>query len=373
MIKEKAFGRRPFTFDRVVRIFFGALVFGALLGLMYYLSDVLLPFGVAVIIAYMLEPIVQFNRRLLHLKGRVAAVFVTFFGVFFALLLLMWLFIPSILAEMRQVGTLISDYVNSTQSVPFIPESVHRFLKENIDFRQLSAMLTDIDWVSIGSKTVHLINRSITFLISVFNWALVILYVIFLMLDYDRISRGFKAIVPPAYRRQAAALGNDVQQAMNHYFRGQALIAFIVGILFAIGFLIIGLPLAVVLGLFIGLLNMVPYLQLISIPITALLCLIYSAQYASGFWVIFGEAMAVYVIVQCIQDLFLTPKIMGKVMGLNPAIILLSLSVWGSLLGLLGMIIALPMTTLLISYYERYVIERPSERQALTDALEQTE
>lgn len=373
MIKEKAFGRRPFTFDRVVRIFFGALVFGALLWLIYYLRDVLLPFGVAVVIAYMLEPMVQFNRQLLHLKGRVVAVFVTFFGVLFALGLLLWLFMPSIIAEMRQVGTLISQYVDSTQSVPLIPPSVHRFLKENIDFTQLSAMLTDIDWVSIGSKTLHLINRSITFIISVFNWALVILYVIFIMLDYDRISRGFKAIVPPAYRRQAAALGNDVQQAMNHYFRGQALVAFIVGILFAIGFLIVGLPLAVVLGLFIGLLNMVPYLQLMSIPITALLCLIYSAQNAAGFWLTFGEAMVVYVVVQCIQDLFLTPKIMGKVMGLNPAIILLSLSVWGSLLGLLGMIIALPLTTLLISYYERYVIGRPSDRQALNDAIEQTE
>jgi predicted PurR-regulated permease PerM len=65
--------------------------------------------------------------------------------------------------------------------------------------------------------------------------------------------------------------------------------------------------------------------------------------------------MAVYIIVQAIQDLFLTPKIMGKYMGLNPAIILLSLSIWGSLLGLVGLIIALPLTTLLIAYYNRYI------------------
>lgn len=372
-MKEKAFGQRPFTFDRVVRMLLGALLFGVVIWLVYYLRDVLLPFGVAVIIAYMLEPIVQFNRRLLNLKGRVAAVFVTFFGVFFAMVILGWLFIPSIIAETHQVGALISEYVESNQSVPFIPESVHRFLKENIDFDRISTMLSDTDWVSIGSGVVSLLNHSITFIISMFNWALVILYVIFIMLDYERIDRGFKAIVPPAYRRQANALGRDLQQAMNHYFRGQALVAFIVGVLFAIGFLIVGLPLAVVLGLFIGLLNMVPYLQLMSIPITALLCLIYSVQNASGFWVTFGEAMIVYVVVQCIQDLFLTPKIMGSVMGLNPAIILLSLSVWGSLLGLLGMIIALPMTTLLISYYERYVIERPANRRALTDAIERRE
>ena len=68
--------------------------------------------------------------------------------------------------------------------------------------------------------------------------------------------------------------------------------------------------------------------------------------------------VAVYAIVQIIQDLILTPRIMGKAMGLNPAIILLSLSVWGSLLGLIGLIIALPLTTLLLSYYDRYIIRR---------------
>ena len=63
-----------------------------------------------------------------------------------------------------------------------------------------------------------------------------------------------------------------------------------------------------------------------------------------------------FVIVQGIQDLFIVPKIMGKAMGLNPAVILLSLSIWGSLLGIVGMIIALPITTLLISYYKRFLL-----------------
>ena len=65
-----------------------------------------------------------------------------------------------------------------------------------------------------------------------------------------------------------------------------------------------------------------------------------------------------FVVVQGIQDLFLVPKIMGKAMGLNPAVILLSLSIWGSLLGIVGMIIALPITTLLISYYKRFILNK---------------
>ena len=65
-----------------------------------------------------------------------------------------------------------------------------------------------------------------------------------------------------------------------------------------------------------------------------------------------------FAVVQMIQDSLLTPKIMGKVTGLNSAIILLSLSIWGSLLGVLGMIIALPMTTLMLTYYQRYIIKK---------------
>ena len=128
----------------------------------------------------------------------------------------------------------------------------------------------------------------------------------------------------PAYRKTVFRIGNDIQRSMNHYFRGQALVSFCVGVLFCVGFLIIGMPLAVILGMFIGLLNMVPYLQLISLVPTTLLCLVCSVDSGIDFWVIFWECMAVYCIVQCIQDLFLIPKIMGKAMGLNPAIILLS-------------------------------------------------
>ena len=144
---------------------------------------------------------------------------------------------------------------------------------------------------------------------------------------------------------------------MNSYFRGQSLIALIVGILFSIGFLIIDFPLAIGLGLFIGLLNLVPYLQLIGLIPTIALALMKSLETGQSFWVILLMALAVFAVVQTIQDMYLTPRIMGKVMGLNPAVILLSLSIWGSLLGFIGLIIALPLTTLCLSYYRRFVLK----------------
>jgi predicted PurR-regulated permease PerM len=149
---------------------------------------------------------------------------------------------------------------------------------------------------------------------------------------------------------------------MNRYFRGQAAVASIVGVLFATGFLIIGLPLGILLGLFIGLLNMVPYLQLIGLIPAFLLALIHALETGSSFWVILGLTGLIFVVVQIIQDAILVPRIMGRVTGLNPAMILLSLSIWGKLLGIFGLIIALPMTFLILAYYRRFLATGISTR-----------
>jgi len=336
---------------------------------------VLLPFGVACLIAYLFEPFVQYNRRLLNLKSRVPSIFVTLFEATFMFGVLCYFFIPSVIDEMHQLAGLISRYASTETKIPFLPDSIHEFLKRTIDFNQISAMLTEQDWMTIVKGSFSFISSGFNMLLAIGSWAIVFLYVVFIMLDYDRLMIGFRHMVPPRYRQPVFKIGRDIKTSMNHYFRGQALVAFIVGILFSIGFLIIGLPMAVVLGLFIGVLNMVPYLQLVSLIPTTLLCLVYSMDNSVDFWPIFWACMAVYIIVQVIQDMFLTPKIMGKAMGLNPAIILLSLSVWGTLLGMLGLIIALPLTTLLLSYYNYYIIQRhhesPDDRDDDENAIRQ--
>jgi len=358
--------RRPYTFDRVVRLLISLLTLIGSVWLLNVLSDVLLPFLVAWLIAYMLEPFVQYNRRLLGLRGRTLAVFITLFECLLILTSLGIFFIPSIVNEIHHVAELVNRYASGSDPIPFIPAEFHEYLRNAIDFRSISQELTRQDFSSILEALSGMLSSGIDMLFSIFNWFIVLLYIVFIMLDYEKLLQGMRRMVPPKYRTMTFNILDDVKNSMNHYFRGQALVAFIVGICFSIGFLIIGLPLAVILGLFIGLLNMVPYLQLISIIPTTLLCLIYTANSSIGFWEVWWSCMAVYIIVQCLQDLFLTPKIMGKAMGLNPAIILLSLSVWGTLLGFVGLIVALPLTTLLLAYYDRYITHREDDT-AVTD------
>lgn len=354
--------RRPYTFDRVVRIVFSICGLVAVLFLLDLLSEVLLPFLVACLIAYILEPTVEFNKKILGCKRRFFPVMMTLLEAVFLVGILCWILIPYLVEESREMTLIIRDYAASKVQIPYISKEIHDFIRKNVDFDQIGRLLSREQWIELIKNSLNqtwsFIGSSLSLIVGVISWLIVVLYVIFIMLDYERFILSMRQLVPYGQRRQVFHIVKDIENAMNRYFRGQFYIASIVGLLFAAGFLIIGLPMAVLFGLFIGVLNMVPYLQMISLPIAAFLCLVGSISGGPEFWVLFWECMAVYVVVQCIQDLILTPKIMGKAMGLNPAIILLALSVWGTLLGFLGMIIALPLTTLLLSYYDLYIVRR---------------
>lgn len=353
-------GRRLYTLDRVVRLLISvAFVVGAI-WLIDKLHGVLLPFLVAWVIAYILEPVVQFNKRIFKLKKRFGAVLLALLEATIVLTALFIIFVPPIITEIHDMSEIIRHYLDSSTGIPLLSAGVNEFLRQHIDFKEISEMLSSQDMESLLGSVGTLLSDGIDIIMGIFNWFVVLLYVIFIMIDYDRLIAGFRRLVPPRYRRIVFKVLGDVQRSMDHYFRGQGLVSMCVGIIFAIGFAIIGLPLGVILGLTIGVLNMVPYLQLISIVPCTLLCMVSAVDGDTGFWILWWECMGLYIVCQAIQDLFLTPKIMGKYMGLNPAVILLSLSVWGCLLGFIGLIIALPLTTLLLAYYNNY-IERKEE------------
>lgn len=353
-------GRRPYTFDRVVRILFSVCGILATLYLLNILKGVLLPFLVACLIAYMLEPIVNWHQRLLHTKSRFLPVIMTLLEAIIALTAFFAIFIPYLLQECSSMAVMLKTYATKQIDIPYISNNIHHFIRQNLDLHRISNLLSKDQWEQLIKQSLssswNFLSSGLAFIIGILSWLIVILYVIFIMLDYEKLMLSFRQLVPHRQRNRVYGIFNDIKNAMNRYFRGQFLIAMTVGVLFSIGFVAIGLPMGVVLGLFIGILNLVPYLQLISLPITAMLCLVWTVSTGGDFWLIFWESMAIYIVVQCIQDLLLTPKIMGKFMGLNPAIILLSLSIWGCLLGFMGLIIALPLTTLVLSYYNLYVV-----------------
>ena len=351
--------RKEITFDRFIR---GTLTAAGVIGILYlldHLSGVLLPFFIAWLIAYITYPMVIFYQYKLRMRSRVVsilAVMLTLAAIGTAISLF---FIPPMIEECIKMKELLGAYLQNGNEQTSIPEAINEFIHNNIDAKWLMQTLDSETIIQAVQKVVpkmwSLVATSYNIIIGIFAAFIMVLYYFFILLDYEQISGGWVNLIEAKHRRKVVALLNDVKDSMNHYFRGQSLVAFCVGVLFSIGFLIIDFPMAVSLGLFIGLLNMVPYLQIIGLIPTVMLALIKAAETGENFWWILGLAMIVFCVVQLIQDTILTPKIMGKITGLNPAIILLSLSIWGSLMGMLGMIIALPLTSLLLSYYQRYI------------------
>lgn len=348
---------RPFTFDRVVRMVIALAITAAAIWLIGELKNVLLPFCLACLLSYIMEPFVEFNQRLLRRKGRVLAVFVTIFDVTVILAILLYFFIPMVGNEIEQMQEMLKKYSNYKFTVPFLPENVTAVIEQRLDISKLLDELSSGKGSIILSKGEDLVASTVEMLLHSLEWLLTFIYIIFILIDYDKLGDGFKLLVPQKYKAPVFQIMNDIKDSMNRYFRSQLLIAGCAAVFYCIGFSIVGLPMSIVMGLLVGVLYMIPYFQYITLIPVTILCFITSLGGEVSFWTMLGECGLVYVISQCICDYILTPKIMGKTMGLNPAIILLSLSIWGTLLGIIGMIIALPLTTLLLSYYKKVIIE----------------
>ena len=344
----------------LVRTAITLAVLVALYLLVRRLSGVLLPFLISFVVAYMLAPIVNFFQHTCRLKSRVLSIIVTILLVIGVLTGAVAAVMPAISRQANALSQSVKTYVSQWDGSEYFSPQVNQRIEEIIQSIDIKTLIESQeiqqgikkvlpilgDWISSGVNA--LMGLAVAFIC--------ILYIIFLLIDYEKITTNWHKYIPTRFRDSIVMLISDLDRNMNAYFRGQALVASIVGILFAIGFQIIGLPMGIGIGLFIGLLNLVPYMQALGIPPCILLGLIQSAETGRPVWVVMLCIAAVFIMVQSIQDMVLVPKIMGDVTGMGPAWILLSLSVWGSLLGFVGMIIALPVTTLLVSYYKRFVL-----------------
>lgn len=344
-----------FTFDRVVRAICAIAIIVGAIWLINTLKNVLLPFVVACLVAYILDPIVGLNQKWFRLKGRGIASFLTIIEVTLIIALLGYFFIPSTIKELNQLEELARQSSEGSP-IPFIPEDIAEPVRAWAAQLSVSNLINSSRFMSLLNSGTSFISATVDFLLHTLEWMLTFIYVIFILIDYPSIMSGFRKLVPRKYRTGVYKVEDDIKDSMNRYFRSQALIALCAAVFYCIGFSIVGIPLAIVLGVTVGILYMIPYFQYITIIPVAIVCLIDSSTGSANFWTEIGECMVVYAVSQCICDYILTPKIMGKSLGLNPAIILLSLSVWGTLMGIIGMIIALPATALILDYYRRYII-----------------
>lgn len=356
---------RSFTFDRVVQLaLFAGLAWGLVL-LLDYLSDVLLPFVTGLVVAYFLDPV---TNRVQHvIKQRVLAALFTLVSITLAVSLVVWFMVPMVGNELADMGRTVSKMAVNTElaqaAKEHLPENVWEEVNEILKRDDVKRYLTSDGAVQMAKDTAKkllpgvwgVLSGAANVLTFITGLLVIMLYVVFLLIDYHNMAARWRDYLPPSMRDDVSGFVEEFIQATNRYFRSQALVACCVAVLFAIGFSIIGLPLAILMGIFIGLLNMVPYLQIVGTIPCLLLAGLKALEQGDNFLGALGLVLLVFGVVQLIQETVLVSRFQGEAMGLSPAIILLSISVWGKLLGFLGLILALPLTCLGLTYYRRYL------------------
>jgi len=424
--------RSTYTFDRVVRMVLSAVVLVAVFLLIRYLSDVLLPFVAAVVLAYLLNPLVSLFEQ--KTGKRSTSVAITLSGLTLVGASLMVLIVPLMLS---QVGRFQFDLIQlrndfgqattkttSPSTEPRNPNAdvsadvetdraveksafgwselregwklyrqdadtvtrperfalLHRQIEDTYLGKQLDNLIefSKSDQFSLlmleTAKRVvkggwSILNFGINLLLGLTGLIVVLLYLVFLLLDFPSYQKTWQTFLPPQYRDSIVEFLQQFDTAMRRYFRGQSLVAMLMAILFIIGFTLIGLPMAVPLGLLIGLLNMVPYLQTVGIVPAILLAGLRAVEHDSGFAISVVLTLCVFIVAQLIQDTLITPRVMGKATGLSPVAILLGVFIWGKLLGFLGLLLAIPLTCLMIAYYRRYVLLYATESARAVDTI----
>ena len=356
------FFRREFTFDRIARM----LVLSVLILLIYVavqaIWSVILPFLLAGIFAYVMMPLVRFFQYTLRLRSRGLSVILTLLLLGAVVYLAVIFIIPSINAEIEKTLQVISGYSSGQDILTMIlPRNIRNYLNGGLRWGNFPQQLSFEKVLENVKLLLDQVGGIINSTLSIFSWGLVFLigfiYFVFILLDFENLARGFISLFPKTLRPTIRTISMDLDRYMNNYFRGQALIAISVGVLLSIGFNIIGLPLATAMGIFIGILNFIPYMQALGIIPLGLASLLMAAQTGENAFVCMLLAYGVLMIVQIIQDMIIVPHIMGQTMGMRPSLILLVLSIWGYLLGFFGMLIALPITMFIYSLYMRYVLQ----------------
>ena len=345
------------TFDKFIRWTAITLITVAVFAVTNYLSSVLLPFFIAWLFAYLMYPMVKFIQYRMHVKVRALAILIAMAVVLGVVGLMIYFIIPPMIEQFQKLYGILMHWLHQTTHTNDLTTLVKNWIEENQE--QVEKFFKSNDFKDAirtsMPKVFAVIGQTANIVLSIVASCITLLYMFFILLDYEFLTTNWIKIFPKKNRPFWHALAGDVERELNNYIRGQSLVALCMGIMFCIGFSIMDFPMAIGLGILIGVMDLVPYLHTFAIIPTAFLAMLKAADTGQNFWMVFGLAVGLFIVVQIITDMIVTPKIMGKAMGLNPAILLLSLSVWGALLGFIGLIIALPLTTLLIAYWQRYV------------------
>ncbi len=340
---------------------------------LYYLRSIYIPIFVSYFLAFLLNPIVKHaERRGFGRIGPIIVILVLIFGligIFFALML------PRVTAQVQYLFRLLPDVIDLL-STRFAQISDH-YLGYNVfeEWRSLVERVVPQMGVPAANFLDNIFSGTVRALHALITVSLVPILTFYFLKDYYRLNEKLMELVPRRYLSDVREITRRISLVLGGLIRGQFLVCIILATYYSIVFSALHLEMPLLLGVFSGFMNLVPFVGLLfSMLLTIAIALI-----AGGGWVLCGAIIGVFLVANLSDNTILTPKIVGKQMGIGPLTIILALLAGGELLGFLGVLLALPVLALakalggffLERYYDSsfYKEESVQGKQTLSDQI----
>ncbi|MEM6581164.1 MAG: AI-2E family transporter [Pseudomonadota bacterium] len=333
-----------------------AIAVGVVAAILFYLlKPILLPFVLGALVAYLGDPLVDFFER----KGTSRTVGVVIvFGIFTALIALaIVLAVPMLLHQLDLlVAKIPLVYAWFTQeTLPWIQQKFDLPL-ERLPELNWTGQLAD-HWQSLGKMVaralVKLSGSGASMLFALANLALVPVVAFYLMRDWDRVMNTALGMLPMVWQEKMSNMVSEADEVVGAFLRGQVVVMCALGALYSLGLWLVGLQLALLLGLLAGLASIVPYLGF-TVGVLAS-CIAAYAQF--GEWTMLLWVLLVFGIGQAVESMVLTPVLVGDRIGLHPVAVIFALLAGGQLAGFIGVVVALPVAAVLMVFI-RHAINR---------------
>jgi predicted PurR-regulated permease PerM len=334
-----------------------------LAALLIRLQAVLIPLALGALLAYLQMPLVDW----LHEKrgwSRLRATWLVFGAGLVLFIGLSALVLPAIIQELTDLAQKLPPYFRKAANrAAAIVEQAHQLSvppawQSTVDTTINNAMASLPDLTKgLTDKLIHVLSSAASWFSAIIGFLILPLYIFYFLKDPDVFAVNWKLYVPVAearIREDIIRLVQEINNELKAFFRGQCIVAACVGALAAIGFYIAGIDFALLLGIWVGAFDLIPFFGVIAGALPA--TLIAYAQYSD--WQHPLAAGAVCVGVHLVENLLLAPKIVGNKTGLHPVVVVLSILIWGKLLGFFGILLAVPLTSTLKVLFRHYLWQR---------------
>lgn len=308
--------------------------------LLWFLGNQLLPFVLGAAVAYFLDPVADRLEKLGASRALATAI-ITVSGVLvFTLLALL------------VVPTLIKQFIQFFDTIPQIAGELGTFLTGQFPslLDETSTLRQSLDSVgqTIQSRGAELLNTVVASAAGIINVIVLIVIVpvvsVYLLLDWDRMIARIDQLLPRDHAPVIRHLATEIDNTLAGFVRGMGSVCLVLGTYYAIALILVGLNFGLVVGFIAGLITFIPYLGAL---IGGALAIGLALFQFWGDWVSIGLVAGIFMVGQVIEGNILTPKLVGSSVGLHPVWLILALTVFGSLFGFVGMLVAVPLAAAL--------------------------